>query len=320
MTIAQAGAIEPLVDLMRGGSAKAREQAVSALGCLAQNAENHVAIRNAGAIQPLVTGLVALMLGGNPAAREQTTRALQYLARADILEEELEELQQLFGDPLLVDLFILFEFVDLFTTSILLFELCDGLAIAVVLIYVTCLLGGFGGTVWVARAAIVHVARSARNAMVRAARGITAARAAWAARAAKTEAARAKASKAAEAARAVEAAKAAKAAKAAEAAKVTLAAKAAKAATVAEAAKAAKASKAAKAATAKADAEAAMAELKTIRENAMCCLCLSEPKTHLLLPCGHKCVCEDCVPLLSAPGATCPLCRVGVASTVRVYE
>ena len=297
------------MDLMRGGSAKAREQAASALGCLAQNAENHVVIVNAGAIQPLVTGLVLLVLGAwqNPAAREQpqATRALHYLAsRADTswTEEELEELRQLFPfgadlSPLFVDLCILFEFVDLFV----LFERCDGIATAFVLTFVTCLLG-VGGTVWVAKAAMVHVARSARDAMVRAARGIAAARAAWAARAARAEAARAKAAKAAEAARAVEAAKAAKAAKAAEAAKVTQAAKAAKAATVAEAAKAAKA---VKAATAKADTEAAMAELeaelKTIRENAMCCLCLSEPKTHLLLPCGHKCVCEDCVPLLSAP-------------------
>ena len=305
---------------MRGGSTEARKQAASALGCLAQNAENHVAIVNAGAMQPLVLVLL-VQPGGNPEAREQARRALHYLAsRVDTwTEEELEELQQLFGadlNPLFVDLFILFEFVDLF----ILFEHCDGIAIAFVLISVTCLLGGVGGTVWVARTAMVHVARSARDAMVRAARGIAAARAAWAARAARAESARAKAAKAAEAARAVEAAKAAKAAKAAEAAKVTQAAKAAKAATVAEAAKAAKASKAAKAAKAKADAEAAMAELKTIRENAMCCLCLSEPKTHLLLPCGHKCVCEDCVPLLSAPGAICPLCRVGVASTVRVYE
>ena len=83
---------------------------------------------------------------------------------------------------------------------------------------------------------------------------------------------------------------------------------------------AAKAAAMAATAAAMADASRLSAKLTTIRENAMCCMCLSEPKTHLLLPCGHKCACEDCVTLLSAPGAICPLCRVRVASTVRVYE
>ena len=83
---------------------------------------------------------------------------------------------------------------------------------------------------------------------------------------------------------------------------------------------AAKAAGMAAAAAAMADASRLSAKLKVISENAMCCMCLSEPKTHLLLPCGHKCVCKDCVTLLSSPGSICPLCRVDVASTVRVYE
>ena len=53
--IAQAGAIEPLVALVRGGSAEAQGAAASALGNLAgDNADNRVAIARAGAIAPLV--------------------------------------------------------------------------------------------------------------------------------------------------------------------------------------------------------------------------------------------------------------------------
>ena len=62
------------------------------------------------------------------------------------------------------------------------------------------------------------------------------------------------------------------------------------------------------------------AKLNAISESTMCYMCLSEPKAHLLLPCGHKCACEDCVTLLNVPGATCPLCRADVTSSMRVYE
>jgi hypothetical protein len=51
-----------------------------------------------------------------------------------------------------------------------------------------------------------------------------------------------------------------------------------------------------------------------------CCVCLSKPKTHLLLPCGHKCLCEDCVTDFAMGGVTCPLCREPVENTARVYE
>ena len=53
--IAQAGAIEPLVALVRDGSAEAQGAAAAALANLAgDNADNRVAIARAGAIAPLV--------------------------------------------------------------------------------------------------------------------------------------------------------------------------------------------------------------------------------------------------------------------------
>ena len=67
-TIAQAGAIQPLVDLVRGGSARTQENAAWLLVKLAHSDPNRqVAITQAGAIKPLV----ALMRNGSPAAREQ---------------------------------------------------------------------------------------------------------------------------------------------------------------------------------------------------------------------------------------------------------
>jgi len=55
-------------------------------------------------------------------------------------------------------------------------------------------------------------------------------------------------------------------------------------------------------------------------EAILCCVCLEQPKTHLLFPCGHKCLCAVCVVDFQVHGAVCPICRESVDSTVRVYE
>lgn len=52
--IAKAGAIPPLVDLVRDGSEPGKEAAAGALGNLAFNDDNKILIRDAGAIPPLV--------------------------------------------------------------------------------------------------------------------------------------------------------------------------------------------------------------------------------------------------------------------------
>ena len=76
MAIAQAGAIEPFVALLRSGSAKAQEKAAQTLGNLACNAENKVAITQAGAIKPLE----ALARNGGAGAQKAAAWALAKLA------------------------------------------------------------------------------------------------------------------------------------------------------------------------------------------------------------------------------------------------
>jgi len=50
-----------------------------------------------------------------------------------------------------------------------------------------------------------------------------------------------------------------------------------------------------------------------------CAICLGGVKTHLLLPCGHKCLCTSCATEYAAI-ATCPICRGRVEQIHRVYD
>ena len=47
----------------------------------------------------------------------------------------------------------------------------------------------------------------------------------------------------------------------------------------------------------------------------LCVFCLVEPADHVLLPCGHVCVCKSCAALVT----TCPMCRADVSERKRVY-
>jgi hypothetical protein len=58
-----------------------------------------------------------------------------------------------------------------------------------------------------------------------------------------------------------------------------------------------------------------------------CVVCLddvAQAELRLLLPCGHRCVCEPCADALLArqpPSArTCPLCVAGVTHTMRIFD
>jgi hypothetical protein len=51
-------------------------------------------------------------------------------------------------------------------------------------------------------------------------------------------------------------------------------------------------------------------------ENMLCVVCWNEPKTHVLVPCGHRCVCERCSTMT---GALCPICRGRVDLAVKVF-
>jgi hypothetical protein len=45
-----------------------------------------------------------------------------------------------------------------------------------------------------------------------------------------------------------------------------------------------------------------------------CSVCMDGPASHLLLPCGHQCLCGDCVGLVSL----CPICRASIQKRVNV--
>ena len=46
-----------------------------------------------------------------------------------------------------------------------------------------------------------------------------------------------------------------------------------------------------------------------------CVCCLDAPKSMLMLPCRHLCVCEDCAPRMT----TCPICRQPVAERQKIF-
>lgn len=52
-----------------------------------------------------------------------------------------------------------------------------------------------------------------------------------------------------------------------------------------------------------------------------CCLCLDAPKTHIVLPCGHKCLCASCAAgFHEGGGRFCPLCRSPMDRVQQVFE
>jgi hypothetical protein len=50
-----------------------------------------------------------------------------------------------------------------------------------------------------------------------------------------------------------------------------------------------------------------------------CVVCLCEPATHAMIPCGHRCVCEDCSEGLLRSRGACPICRACVDQIVKIY-
>ena len=77
VAIAEAGAIPPLVALLRNGSADRQEQAAAALGLLAGNNAVTAATVEADSIAPLV----ALVRNGRAVGQERAARALANIAR-----------------------------------------------------------------------------------------------------------------------------------------------------------------------------------------------------------------------------------------------
>jgi hypothetical protein len=55
-------------------------------------------------------------------------------------------------------------------------------------------------------------------------------------------------------------------------------------------------------------------------EETLCVLCLDAPKDHIIIPCGHQCVCEACAEKLKkARHPLCPFCRTPINSTFKVF-
>jgi len=51
-----------------------------------------------------------------------------------------------------------------------------------------------------------------------------------------------------------------------------------------------------------------------------CSVCLDAANSHVLVPCGHKCVCETCAEMIKENEMDCPICRVKVMWVCRVFE
>jgi hypothetical protein len=51
-------------------------------------------------------------------------------------------------------------------------------------------------------------------------------------------------------------------------------------------------------------------------EETMCVVCMDAAKTHIVLPCGHMCVCEACAQLLRD---RCPVCRGPIERITQVF-
>lgn len=64
-------------------------------------------------------------------------------------------------------------------------------------------------------------------------------------------------------------------------------------------------------------AEAKEAHLRRRLEQQACVICMDSPKTVLLLPCSHLCVCSNCSE--RAELVNCPLCRNAIESTIKTF-
>jgi len=50
-----------------------------------------------------------------------------------------------------------------------------------------------------------------------------------------------------------------------------------------------------------------------------CSICLANERTHVLIPCGHRCVCEGCATKLQQTTRQCPLCTADFIQSFKVF-
>jgi hypothetical protein len=55
-------------------------------------------------------------------------------------------------------------------------------------------------------------------------------------------------------------------------------------------------------------------------EETQCVVCFNAPKDHIIVPCGHQCVCAGCAELLTKTRRPlCPVCREPIQQTMKVF-
>jgi hypothetical protein len=55
-------------------------------------------------------------------------------------------------------------------------------------------------------------------------------------------------------------------------------------------------------------------------EETQCVVCFDAPKDHIIVPCGHQCVCEACAEQLTKTRTpTCLVCREPIIQTMKVF-
>jgi hypothetical protein len=55
-------------------------------------------------------------------------------------------------------------------------------------------------------------------------------------------------------------------------------------------------------------------------EETQCVVCFDAPKDHIIVPCGHQCVCEACAQQLTKTRTPmCPVCRGPIIQTMKVF-
>ncbi len=51
----------------------------------------------------------------------------------------------------------------------------------------------------------------------------------------------------------------------------------------------------------------------------ICVVCLTSPKSHVAVPCGHMAMCDTCCEQLGK-NKPCPICRVEVQTFMKVFK
>ncbi len=57
---------------------------------------------------------------------------------------------------------------------------------------------------------------------------------------------------------------------------------------------------------------------KKEKRDTECVVCLDKPKDHVVMPCMHMCLCEDCAKDFGAKN-NCPMCSKKVRKVMRIF-